>query len=573
MRHVPTAIGVSATAFAAMLVSFRLLAAGPPQPGTYTASADYTVALPALHSRSGETKISIQNTGNQTTGARIEFYDGTADDCSTSEPIAVRCVDAIAPGTAYTLDLYSDPSLTQAQSAIVRSIGPDSGCSRHAQPGQPLAVAVERAQQRGNTGGLVGRASYVGIAPAVAGFWDAESDAYVTVIPWLEITGTHDTELHLQNIGTTCAAAVELELISGPAGCGPSMPTNHGVSPIAPGQALTIELGALYPSGAEGSAWLRSSQPLAVVVDRWTADGALLSTHVTGQRVAHTMQSAPLVAVGQEGWETAIRVHNASSHFTALAEVGYGADAITPTIISQELICPGGTVSMGPWADVGTPFTGTITLRSAPLGAELPELPPLASEVELLAAGGAAYHAPNVITDTAPGGPAVALPWLTRGYRPVPTLNVTRTSHIAVANQSNVAQGVINLTLYGAEGAVATYQPEAPLGPGRSVTIDLADVPGLSTGWHGSGILQLLSLPPGAPVAATVLEVAEGATGDTLTAYTGPVAQLQAQPTPPPTATATHSPSPPPPTATLQPTSTPGTPAAPAEIYLSLVRR
>lgn len=572
MRHVTAALGVTAIAFAAMVVTFRLLAAGLPEPAAYTASADYVLALPALDLQRGETTIAIQNAGDSPTGAQIEFY-GSSAGCTAIDPVAVRCVDAIAPGAAHAMDLDGDAAIAQAGSAIVRSIRSGSACSGGTQRGEPLAVVVQRAVQRENAGGAVGRASYVGIAPAVSGFWDPAADAYVTVIPWLEVTGTLDTRIHIQNTGPACTDAVELELIPGPVGCGPSMPTNHELPAIAPAQAVTVELGTLHPSGFQGSALLRSSQPLAVVADRWASRDALLSTHATGRSAAHTAQDAPLVALGQDVWETVIRAHNASSRFTAWVEVAlWWTDEMTPTIASQGLVCPGGTFVAGGLDDVAEPFTGTVAVRSVPLGAGLPELPWLAVEVDLLATGGAAYHAPNLITDTT-DAPTLALPRLTRDYRSAATLNITHTSRIAVVNQSDTASGAVNLTLYGADGEVSTYQPDELVGPRRSLTIDLADVPSLGSNWHGSGVLEFLSLPPGGPMAATVLETVAGAAGDTLIAYTAPVARLQAQPTPAPSATATQSPVPPAATATPQATSTASTPTTPTDLHLPLLRR
>jgi hypothetical protein len=161
------------------------------------------------------------------------------------------------------------------------------------------------------------------------------------------------------------------------------------------------------------------------------------------------------------------------------------------------------------------------------------------------------------------------LPWLTRAY-PVTTatLSLTYTSRIAVVNQSEVGEGFISLTFYDSDGSITTYQPEPALGPGTMRFLNLADTPDLPAGWHGSAILQFLSLQPGASVAVAVLETAPGAAGDGVTGYAGIVTHVQTQPTPTPAPTATATPQP-----TPLPTPTATRPAPLSHTYLPLLRR
>jgi hypothetical protein len=569
--------------------------------GTYTASADHTLAVPAIDLGDGwQTTLRIQNTGSVPTSARIEFFGAAHAECpAIREPLAVQCVGPIPAGAVQTFDVSSDPTLAEARSAIVHSAQPgDVGCG--ATSGEPLAVVVRRTRmnigkQFGGTSHVGGggretlpnrgetlpnrdseepeiaSSAYVGVAPAVAGFWDRDQGAYVTVIPWVETSDTSRTILHVQNIGLECTGEVELEFISGSA----CLPRQETLPAIPPGRSIRVDVAEKVAGDLGGSAWIRSSQPLAVVVDRWLDNGTMLSTHATGRAAAHQTVDVPLVWQDSDRWNTATRNQNASTRFTALVGMTYRTAEMTPTLESQSVVCPGGSASIDTATVDGLtlPFTGTVALRSLALGPEQPEIPSLTADVDLLiAGGGAAYHAPNRITSTLIT-PDIALPWLTRAYHPLAASpSLTYTSRIAVVNQGEAGDGFISLAFYDPDGSLRTYQPAASLGPRAMRIIDLADVSALPAGWHGSAILQFLSLDPGASAAVAVLETAAGASGDAMTGYAGIVTNVQAQPTPTPSPTATVTPTP---TATPEPTATPSAtqPTALPSTYLPLIRR
>ncbi len=573
MRRTVAVLAALAVTLTLLGLTRHLLLVTTTEDVAYTASTDYSVAVPAIDLGEGwQTTLHIQNAGDAPTSARIEFFGADDAECpAIRQPFAVRCVGSIPAGAVDTFGVGGDPELAEARSAIVHSARPgDAGCSTA--PGEPLAVVVRRTRVSNGGESRIASSAYVGIAPAVAGFWDAGQKAYVTVIPWVETSDTSQTILHLQNIGLECAEEVELEFISGPGGC---VPASRLLPTIRPGRALTVTLDSVFEEDFSGSVWIRSPQPLAVVVDRRLDDGTMLATHATGRAAVHQMVDAPLVLQDGNNWNTRLRVQNAGTRFTALVEMAYRTSEITPTVKSEHVVCLGGSTS----ADTATvtgltqPFTGTVALRSLALGPDQPEIPPLAADVDLLGAGtGAAYHAPNRITDTLIA-PDIALPWLTRAYPLTTTLSLTYTARIAVMNQSEAGDGFISLTFYDADGSIRSYQPETPLGPGAMRVIDLADVSELPAGWHGSAILQFLSLQSGASVAVAVLETASGAAGDTMAGYAGIVAQVQAQPTPTPPPTATVTPHPTPtsePTATATPTIKP---TSLPDTYLPLLHR
>ncbi|MFQ5343410.1 MAG: hypothetical protein ACE5F6_17860 [Anaerolineae bacterium] len=604
MRRPVAVITAVAVTLTLLGLSRHLLLATETEQATFTASADYTLAVPAISLGDGwQTTLQIQNTGALPTSARIEFFGAAHAECpATREPLAVQCVGPIPAGAVQIFDVGSDPTLAEARSAIVHSTQPgDAGCS--AASGEPLAVLVQRTRanngkqfvgtshaggggretlpnrggggretlpNRGSEEPAIASSAYVGVAPAVAGFWDRDLRAYVTVIPWVETSDTRRTILHVQNIGLKCSGEVELEFISG-SSC---LPRQETLPAIPPGHSIRVDVADEVAGGTSGSAWIRSSQPVAVVVDRWPDNGTMLSTHATSRAAAHQTVDVPLVRQDSNRWNTATRSQNASTRFTALVGMTYRTTEITPTLESQSVVCPGGSVSIDTATVEGLtlPFTGTVALRSLALGPEQPEIPSLTADVDLLSTGGgAAYHAPNRITGTLTA-PDIALPWLTRAYHPLTASpGLTYTSQIAVVNQGEAGEGFISLTFYDPDGSITTFQPETPLGPRAMRLIDLADVAALPAGWHGSAVLQFLSLDPGAGVAAAVLETAPGASGDAVTGYAGIVTAVQAQPTPFPSPTATVTPTP---TVTPQPTATPATtqPAL-SNTYLPLLHR
>lgn len=593
MRRPVAVITAVAVTLTLLGLSRHLLLATETEQAAFTASTDYTLAVPAIDLGDGwRTILQIQNTGNVPTSARIEFFRPADAECPASrEPLAVQCVGPIPAGAVQTFDVGSDPTLAEARSAIVHSAQPgDAVCG--VTSGEPLAIVVRRTRMNSgkqfggtshvggggretlpNRGGEepeIASSAYVGVAPAVAGFWDTDQGAYVTTIPWVEASDTSQTILYVQNLGQECSGEVELEFLSG-ASC---LPRQAILPAILPGRSIRVDVADEVAGDLNGSVWIRSSQPVAVVVDRRLDNGTLLSTHATGRAAAHQTVDVPLVWQDSDRWNTVTRNQNASTRFTALVGMTYRTLEITPTLESQRVVCPGGSASidMATVDGLTLPFTGTVALRSLALGPEQPEIPSLTADVDLLIAGsGAAYHAPNRITSTLTA-PDVALPWLTRAYHPLTSsLNLTYTSQIAVVNQSEAGEGFISLTFYSPDGSITTFQPETPLGPRAMRLIDLVDIAVLPAGWHGSALLQFLSLDPGAGVAAAVLETAPGASGDTVTGYAGIVTAVQAQPTPFPSPTATVTPTP---TVTPQPTATPATtqPAL-SNTYLPLLHR
>lgn len=574
MRRPIALVAALAVTLALLGLSRHLLLVAATEDVVYTASADYSVAVPAIDLGDGwQTSLHIQNAGDVPTSARIEFFDTADAECpAIRQPFAVRCIGPIPAGAVYTSDVGSDPELAEARSAIVHSARPgDAGCST--MPGAPLAVVVRRTRVSDGEEPRIAGSAYVGIAPAVAGFWDADQKAYVTVIPWVEVSGTNRTTLHLQNIGLECTDEIEAEFIPGPGGCG--VPRLKLLPTIPPGHTLRVNLTETFEDNFSGSAWIRSRQPLAITVDRWLDDGTMLSTHAPGRAITHQTVDAPLILQSSNNWNARLRNQNASTRLPALVEMTYRTSEITPALQSENFVCLGGSVSIdtATVTELTSPFTGTIALRSRGMDPEQPEIPPLTADVDLLGAGGgAAYLAPNRITGTL-RAPDIALPWLTRAYHPLTTsLSLTYTSQIAVVNQSEAGDGYISLSFYDPDGSLRTYQPDSPLGPRAMRLIDLADVADLPAGWYGSAVLQFLSLRPGASAAVAVLETAARAPGDAINGYAGIVTHVQAQPTPTPSPTATVTPTP---TVTPQPSATPATVQPPPlpNTYLPLLRQ
>ncbi len=222
-------------------------------------------------------------------------------------------------------DCESYRRFRQAYDARGRWNGFDFGRDRP----QPMAVQVRR-QCPGDVRTTVTVASsYEALAGEVLGQWDPVYGGYAYFVPaiWAG-SGGFDTVLYVQNAGIACAS-VEL-WFRAEDDC--LRPRVCDVLTLAPGETMQVDVASCLPAGWVGSAWIRSSSPLAVVVDlagrdalltytgqpselRYTYHGAPLFT--AGSPVAY----APLVFSAYQGWDTAIVVQNLSNLAAAKVKV------------------------------------------------------------------------------------------------------------------------------------------------------------------------------------------------------------------------------------------------------------
>ncbi|HID86437.1 MAG TPA: hypothetical protein EYP55_03550, partial [Anaerolineae bacterium] len=521
------------------------------------------IALPALDVGDGwETTIRVQNAGDAHTRAVLDLYPAYDGQCpAESSVVGTLCSGLIAPGTAWVWDTFDLPA--SARSAIVYSVVPgteDTVCGGDGtrQPGPPIAVTVDRLREE--TDVIPAAASaYTGIPQERAGTFDPTVNGFVYFVPSVAVEDQGQiTSLIVQNLGDECAS---FELSYQPQDdC--SQVTTDEVLALAPGEAVRVNPGDVLTSPFRGSAWIRATQPLAVVVDQWAGEGSVL---MTSQGVAQDLGSlvnhVPLVYRDFEGWNASLNVQNTSSTTDAKAKAYFmdSSDDIITTIVSW--ICPRGTRSyhLSEINDLPGHYVGPARIESQEWWT--PNDPSvfitnIVSSVDLVneeAGQGVSYTGVTV-----PEGEEielVALPSLMK--------DETRSSRIAIYNPGPGSAG-LQFEVYDQNGLLDV------LGlPAGHTYMDLASWGSINPGFRGSGLVRVTSQGGGSGLGVVVMEHNDGsAGGDWSRGYAGiPIWAAEASPTPMPTATATPTSTPTvPPTVMPEPTATPTPPVSPTPV-------
>ena len=214
--------------------------------------------------------------------------------------------------------------------------------------GEPVAVSVNRIQT--GSGGTPRAAAYTGIAdPGMETGPDPRTGAYMYYAPQLFDTFSPagwSSRIWIQNSGIECTS-LEIWFMK-QQDC--LKARIQEVLSLCPGETIVItpEL-----AGFLGSAWIRASQPLGVVVDEYNANGSILMsyrgmpaeyyafTHV--HTMGHLFNFAPLIYREYNGWNAGIVVQNLSSVYNALVKVYFidNSGDIIDTIV--DWICPRGS--------------------------------------------------------------------------------------------------------------------------------------------------------------------------------------------------------------------------------------
>jgi hypothetical protein len=357
------------------------------------------VQLPALDTVDCETWLQVQNTGDDFTKALLVIW-GDPGSCEpqAAGPIKAECTGLLRPGSAWTWKGTMLPS--GAKSAIVYSLSTavtgddvvaDVICEYFAETvlgddddwrrfdrqfrlggsgswsggawsfptdwGQPLAITVNRNCPGDNTPSVAVNAAYTGISDPMEGIYDPVSGGYMYYAPlvWASFgTAPNDWNsiIHIQNSGDECSS-IEI-WFQAQDNC--LRATIGEILSLAPGEAWQFDPNTVVGPDFQGSAWIRASQPLGIVVDHvgqdlflsyrgFPADNATGATIPGGDlfSVGSLVNYAPLTYREYNGWDTGIQVQNLSSVVNAKVKV-YFFDAsgdIVQTIV--DWICPRGS--------------------------------------------------------------------------------------------------------------------------------------------------------------------------------------------------------------------------------------
>lgn len=540
-RYLPTLVAalVLGLASGAGWAFVQMAAASPPTVSATQVApeAGGPIALPALDASEGwETRIRVQNLGSTATHAVLTVYAASAGECPAdgAPTIAVLCSELIKPGTTWTWTQADLPSTASAGLIRAWSACPDN---QGIPVDVPLAVEVERVH-------IVDIETQAVSAYTGQSRWgnpDPETGKYTYFAPWLGMGSGEMSTLSLQNMGAACTD-VEIEYFAQD-GCAPASKTR--IPSLAPAQAMRLEADA-GQLPFKGAAYVRSSQPLAVVIDRWKPSAAQFTTYAAipaGQAAGF----APLAYRAMQGWDATIRVQNTITNADAKPDVTIYSYAGAPLTTAHLLLCAGDTdqVDLKTYDLLPTSFTGAVRMTQA------------VAMVQLEDTTRGQTMAYTAVTDPlAVTGGTIGIPRLIK--------TETATSRLAIQNfNPNPGTTRFAIELYDNERLVDVFWDVVEVD--QSWLLDLKSLRYLPNNWQGSVIIRVLEggTQFGNPALNVVVtEQHQIGPGDRSFAYEGVVipGPIPPMPTPVPQPTATATPTA---TESPQPTNTPpsGTPS------------
>lgn len=505
-----------------------------------------------------EATVAVQNLGQVPAKAIVLLWataTGGASDCTG--PSRVECSPLLAPGGSW---LLPQPALAGAGSAVVFGVSgsglPLEGgistddswadficetlrfrvlgdCAAYGQfkrawdgkgvfaglpfdklPAVPLGIRVDRdcaPLGRPAPAELRGRAAYTGLDASQLGSWDEAAGAQISTVPLLYGNKAGlNTRLWLQNAGLA-AAQVEVWL-QGQNDCTGSRRCTTVT--VQPGAATQVDPDVVCRLlDWQGSAWLRSTAPIAVLAEtdargsRMAAAAPMRQPPLGAEPAASappTTLFGPLAPFDREGWDVGINVQNQSLSQEAWVDVAFLDNHGAPVSTLDARLCAGDTetffLPVAERARLRLATPGTIRVRSRP--------PAGRSGVGAAAISGVLiamrYADPSrstlleafsypLLTDAAvgpwplgqgrPGTGVLALPGLvSRGG------SGAERSRILLGNLAGLpGETTVDITLMDTQGA--RWKGQRVLAAGEVTAIDLADL-GLPEGFRGAALVS-----------------------------------------------------------------------------------
>ncbi len=220
-----------------------------------------------------------------------------------------------------------------------------------AYPGASMAVEVVR-KCPGDANPMVSVTSaYSGLSDEMIGAYDPVYGGYTFFAPLVYANRDgQDTWLYIQNGGLECTSAEVW--FQAQDDC--LRPTICAELTIAPGETRELDAASCVPAGFVGSAWVRGSQPLSVVVDIIGRD-MLMTYHGHPGELKYVFEGVPMSTAGSpvaygpllyseyQGWDSRVQVQNLSRVTNAKVKV-YFLDRSGDVIVTlSDWICPGGS--------------------------------------------------------------------------------------------------------------------------------------------------------------------------------------------------------------------------------------
>lgn len=350
--------------------------------------------------------VSLQNVGDAPSKAVLVLWKAGVAGLACAPPARVECTGLIAPGQgwtwistpgpdrsgavaggivfSFTAETFEDLGLSGTgvvADAVCARLQADLGgdCDaflrfRRAYDGggtyadvpmarvlgAPLAADVRRtcvSPGDASRGGGHAVFAYEGIAATEVGTFDPTAGAFDYAVPlaYVNIAG-FETRIFVQNAGLEPAVVdVWMDHIAACDRASDSRPCNR--IDVAPGATAVVNPSVCVGPDWQGSAWIRGSQPLAIVGEvygRGLADftgvpvGPVPSDPATDAaglpgRGAARVAYGPLIHDPEHAWDSGVNVKNLSLTHDAQVQVAFLDPGGTPFSTQERTICAGGT--------------------------------------------------------------------------------------------------------------------------------------------------------------------------------------------------------------------------------------
>jgi uncharacterized repeat protein (TIGR01451 family) len=368
-------------------------------------SADYRIELPALDTDTCETWLQIQNVGRRpAVGVLVGWGEPGFCPPQAAGPLKTECTGLLKPGSAWSFPNSLLPS--GLRSGIVYSVNATdlvtdergnemsfdqlvcgtlfdfivgdhdewlrfdlaylSGGTYFAtaknqagqqlrldfgdHQGEPLVVSVNRKCPDPVDPNRLVNAAYTGIGTYLEGAMDPVFGEFSYYAP-LIFAGRAglNSIIHVHNSGQRCSS-IEVWL-KGQDNC--IRPILGDILAVSPGESAIFDPNTVVGPGWIGSAWIRASQPLGIVVDNlgpnhFSSYVGVPSDNFDDQTertysIGSEVNFAPLIYSEYQGWDSAIQVQNLSGVLNAKVKVYFldrSGDVVTTLV---DWICPRGS--------------------------------------------------------------------------------------------------------------------------------------------------------------------------------------------------------------------------------------
>jgi hypothetical protein len=216
--------------------------------------------------------------------------------------------------------------------------------------GQPIAAEVYRKCSGPDHPGVI-TSKYNAIPGSRLGVYDPVYAGYTTFAPlvYADALGFEST-MYVQNLGISCSSAEiwfqQQDNCVRPYIC--------EVVTLSPGESFQYNASDCIGPGWQGSAWIRTSQPVAIAIDH-VAPGLLMTYQGVPGQLNYTFGGQPTFTAGSVvaygplvyseymGWDTGIQVQNLTPTYAAKVKVYFydrSGDVVTTLV---DWICPRGS--------------------------------------------------------------------------------------------------------------------------------------------------------------------------------------------------------------------------------------